>query len=127
MRTMKFSSISSIGEYIMKTRMALIPLMLLGISTAKNLESRAPIQKKEFNLTYYDLRNSILSEIPKEGIIVEFTINEQGKVENPVIKEEYDIRLSETIIDKVLMLDFKPALQNGRPVRIRYKLPIMFK
>ena len=111
----------------MKTRMALIPLMLLGLSTAKNLESRAPIQKKEFNLTYYDLRNSILSEIPKEGIIVEFTINEKGKVENPVIKEEYDIRLSETIIDKVLMLDFKPALQNGRPVRIRYKLPNMFK
>ena len=111
----------------MKTRMALIPLMLLGLSTAKNLESRAPIQKKEFNLTYYDLRNSILSEIPKEGIIVEFTINEKGKVEDPVIKEEYDIRLSETIIDTVLMLVFKPAVQNGRPVRIRYKLPIMFK
>jgi hypothetical protein len=110
----------------MKTRMALIPLMLLGLSTAKNIESRAPIQKKEFNLTYHDLRNSI-SEIPKEGIIVEFTINEKGKVENPVIKEDYDIILNKTIIDKVLMLDFKPALQNGRPVRIRYKLPIVFK
>ena len=110
----------------MKTRMALIPLMLLGLSTAKNIESRAPIQKKEFNLTYHDLRNSI-SEIPKEGIIVEFAINEKGKVENPVIKEDYDIILNKTIIDKVLMLDFKPALQNGRPVRIRYKLPIMFK
>ena len=110
----------------MKTRMALIPLMLLGLSTAKNIESRAPIQKKEFNLTYHDLRNSI-SEIPKEGIIVEFAINEKGKVENPVIKEDYDIILNKTIIDKVLMLDFKPALQNGRPVRIRYKLPIVFK
>ena len=110
----------------MKTRMALIPLMLLGLSTAKNIESRAPIQKKEFNLTYHDLRNSI-SEIPKEGIIVEFTINEKGKVENPVIKEDYDIILNKTIIDKVLMLDFKPALQNGRPVRVRYKLPILFK
>ena len=64
---------------------------------------------------------------PASNIVVEFEISEEGKVENPVIRDTFDIRLSNTIIDKVLMLDFKPALQNGRPVRVRYKLPILFK
>ena len=68
-----------------------------------------------------------MEEIPKEGVIVEFEISETGKVENARIAEQYNINLSETIIDKVLQLQFKPALQNGRPVRIRYKLPIVFK
>ena len=113
----------------MKTRMALLSLMLMGLLTAHNSvgESRQPQQKKEFNLTYYDIRQDIMEKTPSGEIIVEFEINEQGKVENPVIRDTFDIRLSDTIIDKVLMLDFKPALQNGRPVRVRYKLPILFK
>ncbi len=108
---------------------ALIYLMLMGSLTALDSSemSRKPQQKREFNLTYYDIRQDILEETPSGEIIVEFEINEKGEVENPVIRESFDIRLSDTIIDKVLMLDFKPALQNGRPIRVRYKLPILFK
>jgi len=90
-------------------------------------ESQLPQQKKEFSLSYYDIRQDILKQTPSGEIIVEFEINEEGKVENPIIRDTFDIRLSDTIIDKVLMLDFKPALQNGKPVRVRYKLPILFK
>tara|TARA_Y100001973_G_C4992144_1_gene229463 strand:- start:52 stop:357 length:306 start_codon:yes stop_codon:yes gene_type:complete len=90
-------------------------------------ETRQPQQKKQFNLSYYDIRQEILQEKPSGEIIVEFEINEEGKVENPVIRDAFDVRLSDTIIDKVLMLDFEPALQNGRPIRVRYKLPILFK
>ena len=90
-------------------------------------ETRQPQQKKEFHLSYYDIRQDILEKKPSGEIIVEFEINEEGKVENPVIRDAFDVRLSDTIIDKVLMLDFKPALQNGRPIRVRYKLPILFK
>ena len=113
----------------MKTNKALIFLMLMGSLIAHNSagETQLPQQKKEFNLSYYDIRQDILQKKPSGEIIVEFEINEQGKVENPVIRDSFDIRLSDTIIDKVLMLDFKPALQNGRPVRVRYKLPILFK
>ena len=35
--------------------------------------------------------------------------------------------LNETIIDKVLAIEFEPALQNGTPVEVQYMLPIMFK
>ena len=113
----------------MKTRRALLSLMLMGLLIAHNSagESQLTQQKKEFNLSYYDIRQDILEETPSGEIIVEFDINEEGKVENPVIRDAFDVRLSDTIIDKVLMLDFKPALQNGRPVRVRYKLPILFK
>ena len=34
---------------------------------------------------------------------------------------------NKTIIDKVMAIKFSPALQNGRPVRVKYKLPILFK
>ena len=111
---------------------ALALIMLTGSVLASNLpanhgKTRPPKQKTEFALSYYDLRENLMEEVPKEGVIVEFEISETGKVENPRITEEYSINLSETIIDKVLELKFKPALQNGRPVRIRYKLPIVFK
>ena len=112
----------------MKTNKALISLMLIKHADSPQLcGGDGTTTKKEFNLSYYDIREDILEQTPSGEIIVEFEINEQGKVENPVIRDSFDIRLSDTIIDKVLMLDFKPALQNGRPVRVRYKLPILFK
>jgi len=107
----------------------IIFVILVGLLAARNSgsESQLPKPKKEFHLSYYDIREDILEKAPSGEIIVEFEISEEGKVENPVIRDTFDIRLSDTIIDKVLMLDFKPALQNGRPVRVRYKLPILFK
>ena len=111
---------------------ALALLMLTGSVLASNLppnhgKTRPPKAKTQFNLSYYDIRENLMEEIPKEGVIVEFEISETGKEENARKAEQYNINLSETIIDKVLQLQFKPALQNGRPVRIRYKLPIVFK
>ena len=108
-----------------------LSLMLIGSVLAKNLpanhgETRLPIQKQQFELTYYDLRETLLDKIPG-GVIVEFEINESGKVENPVIRKSFELSINDAIIDKVMMLKFKPALQNGRPVRVRYKLPILFK
>ena len=108
-----------------------LSLMLIGSVLAKNLpanhgETRLPIQKQQFELTYYDLRKTLIDEIPN-GVIVEFEINESGQVEYPVIRKSFEFSINNTIIDKVMMLKFKPALQNGRPVRVRYKLPILFK
>ena len=108
-----------------------LSLMLIGSVLAKNLpanhgETRLPIQKQQFELTYYDLRKTLIDEIPN-GVIVEFEINESGQVEYPIIRKSFEFSINNTIIDKVMMLKFKPALQNGRPVRVRYKLPILFK
>ena len=90
-------------------------------------KSRNPIAKKQFELTYYDIREEIMDKLPDRMFIVDFDITEEGKVENARIVDDVNIDLSRTVIDKVMALKFKPALQNGRPVRVRYKLPIVFK
>ena len=105
-------------------------LSLITLSTslhAEEGESRLPIAKKQFELTYYDIRQDIQRVLPERTLIVDFDITEEGKVENARIVDDVNIDLSETVISKVMSLKFKPALQNGRPVRVRYKLPIVFK
>ena len=57
--------------------------------------------------------------------IVDFDITEEGKVENARIVDDVNIDLSKTVISKVT--EIQTTLQNGRPVRVRYKLPIVFK
>ena len=108
---------------------ALLCLLLMGVLAAQNLpngESRQPQVKKPFNLSYYDF-NTYDTLNYKGEVIVSFIIDEMGKVINPEIIDTFDIKLNETIIDKVMAIEFKPALQNGRPVRVKYKLPILFK
>ncbi len=68
-----------------------------------------------------------MDKLPERMFIVDFDITEDGSVENARIVDDVNIDLSETVITKVMALKFKPALQNGRPVRVRYKLPIVFK
>jgi hypothetical protein len=86
--------------------------------------SYLPVAKKQFELTYDDIKAPIL---PEHMFIVDFEITEEGKVENARIIEDVNLDISETVISKVMALKFKPALQNGKPVRVRYKLPIVFK
>ena len=54
-------------------------------------------------------------------------MHEEGNVVNPEIVDTFNTDWSQTIIDKVMAIEFEPALQNGRPVQIRYNLPILFK
>ena len=105
-------------------------LSVITLSTSIHGEegkSRLPIAKKQFHLTYDDITEDIINVLPDRRFIVDFDINEQGGVENARIVEDVNLDLSETVISKVMALKFKPALQNGRPVRVRYKLPIVFK
>lgn len=89
--------------------------------------SKPPVAKKQFELTYYDIRQDIIEKLPDRMFIVDFDITEDGSVENARIAEDVNLDLSQTVINKVMALKFKPATQNGRPVRVRYKLPIVFK
>jgi len=36
-------------------------------------------------------------------------------------------RLQREVINKDMMIDFKPVIQNGRTERVKYKLTILFK
>tara|TARA_B100000287_G_scaffold266047_1_gene250244 strand:+ start:51 stop:344 length:294 start_codon:yes stop_codon:yes gene_type:complete len=97
----------------------------MGSLIAQN-KNQLPKQTVPFNLSYYDFNKLDTTEWKGE-VIVSFVIDEMGKVVNPEIIDTFNIELNETIIDKVMAIEFKPALQNGRPVRVKYKLPILFK
>ena len=114
----------------MKPTKALLSLMLMGSLIAQDLptgKSQQPKPKKDFNLTYYDIRESIHDKLPKGRIIVEFYVNELGQVEEPVVIDTFDISLNDVVLDKVKQTTYHPALQNGIPVKVKYSLPIHFK
>ena len=79
-----------------------------------------------FELTYYDIRQ-VIHRTKNQRITVEFTIDELGNVINPIIQDTFDITLNSVVLDKVRQTKYSPALQNGKPVPIRYTLPILFK
>ena len=84
--------------------------------------------KKPFHLSYNDFDSKVHQENELIGdVIVRFIIDENGKVIQPEIIDTFNLVLNDVIIDKVKQMKFSPPLQNGRPVRVRYKLPIVFK
>ena len=106
---------------------SILTLTTLTTGLNGNEGSSLPIAKKSFELTYHDIREEIIDRLPDRMFIVDFDITEEGLVENARIVEDVNLDISQTVISKVMALKFKPALQNGRPVRVRYKLPIVFK
>ena len=103
-------------------------LILVGslIAQNNNQQTKEPEQKIPFRLSYEDFDTYDTVDYRGE-VIVSFVIDEMGKVINPEIIDTFDIELNETIIDRVMAIKFSPAIQNGRPVRVRYRLPILFK
>tara|TARA_R100000005_G_C4888239_1_gene136433 strand:- start:266 stop:571 length:306 start_codon:yes stop_codon:yes gene_type:complete len=101
----------------------------MGLLIAQDLptgKSQHPKVKKPFNLSYEDVKHLDTTSFVG-NILVEFTVDTEGKVIEPNIVDTFNIKLNEAVIDKVMCLEFKPALQNGKPVKVKYKLPILFK
>ena len=109
---------------------ALICLMLMGSLIAQKSvqdNQQFPQAVIPFELTYNDIE-SFIDVIPPVGkISVGFFIDESGNVESPYIVDTFNIQLNDVFIDKVRQSKYKPALQNGRPVKVKYHLPIVFK
>ena len=104
-------------------------LILMGLLTAQDLhkrESQPPKPKTKFQLYYEDIDNYPILNL-RGNVLVQFRVDTDGKVIKPEIIDSFNTMLNETIIDKVLAIEFEPALQNGRPVEVQYMLPIMFK
>ena len=101
----------------------LMCLLLVGMVFANDIHTHPPIPETSFELYSHEL-----PYIPKEGkVVVTFTIDEKGNVEEPKILDTFDVYLNRVVIDKVKQTKYKPALQNGRPVKVRYQLPIIFR
>ena len=107
----------------------LVCLILMGLLTAQDLHdslSQPPKAKTPFRLYYEDIDNNTKLNL-RGNVLVQFRVYTDGKVIKPEIIDSFNTMLNETIIDKVLAIEFEPALQNGKPVEVQYMLPIMFK
>lgn len=60
-------------------------------------------------------------------VIVQFVVNEQGKVENPQIIRGIGGGADEEALRCVKLAEFQPGRQRGVPVRVQYSLPVVFR
>ena len=60
-------------------------------------------------------------------VIIQFIVNEQGKVENPRVIRGIGGGADKEALRVVKQAEFEPGRQRGNPVRVQYSLPITFK
>jgi protein TonB len=60
-------------------------------------------------------------------VFVQFIVNEKGEVENPRVIRGIGGGCDEEALKAVQNAKFIPGFQRGRPVRVQYNLPIVFK
>ncbi len=60
-------------------------------------------------------------------VIVQFIVDEQGNVVDPVVVRGIGAGCDEEAIRAVQQAKFKPGKQRGKPVRVKMSLPITFK
>ncbi len=60
-------------------------------------------------------------------VVVQFVVDRDGKVVSPVVMRGIGGGCDEEAIRAVKLAKFQPGMQRGRPVAVRYSLPITFK
>ncbi len=105
-------------------RMLLINLLLIG-SIVANDNSHPPKQIVPFELYAHEL--PIIHDVYEGKMLVSFVIDEEGNVNSVEIVDSFNVELNDLVLNKVKQTKYQPAIQNGRPVRVRYQLPILFK
>jgi TonB family protein len=104
--------------------MLLINLLLIG-SIVANDNSHPPKEIVPFELYAHEL--PIIHDVYEGKMLVSFIIDEEGNVNSIEIVDSFNVELNDLVLNKVKQTKYQPAVQNGRPVRVRYQLPILFK
>ena len=60
-------------------------------------------------------------------VVVQFVVDEAGRVLDPVAVRSPDARLAEAAVEAVRRAAFRPGRQRGRPVKVRFSLPVTFR
>ncbi len=60
-------------------------------------------------------------------VYVQFIVNEQGEVEDPRVIRGIGGGADEEALRAVREAKFRPGMQRGRPVRVQYSLPVVFR
>ncbi len=98
-------------------------LLLLGTLVAN--DNSLPKEIVPFELYAHEL--PIIHNVYEGKVLVSFIIDEEGNVSQAEILDSFNVRLNDVVLDKVRQTKYKPAVQNGRAVRVKYQLPIVFK
>jgi protein TonB len=77
-------------------------------------------------------RSIVYPEIARKAgiegrVFVQFVVDERGRVNNPKVIRGIGGGCDEAAIAAVQKAKFKPGMQRGRPVKVQYSLPIVFK
>lgn len=60
-------------------------------------------------------------------VMVQFIVDEYGRVVDPVAIGDPDPRLGEAAVEAVRASRFAPGQQNGEPVKVRFTVPVTFR
>lgn len=60
-------------------------------------------------------------------VFVQFVIDEEGNVRNPIILKGIGGGCDEAALEAVKQAKFKPGKQRGKPVRVQYSIPVIFR
>ena len=60
-------------------------------------------------------------------VVVQFVVDERGNVVDPVVLRSPNELLSEAALDAVRQSRFTPGQQRGRPVKVRFAVPVTFR
>jgi TonB family protein len=98
-------------------------LLLLGTLVAN--DNSLPKEIVPFELYAHEL--PIIHNVYEGKVLVSFIIDEEGNVSQAEILDSFNVKLNDVVLDKVKQTKYKPALQNGRAVSVKYQLPIVFR
>jgi len=71
------------------------------------------------------LSNELRRKAPGK-VTVLFTVDEGGRVENPIVQSASDPIFERSALAAVKQWKFEPGKKNGQPVRFRMRVPILF-
>ena len=60
-------------------------------------------------------------------VVVQFVVDERGNVVDPVVLRSPNDLLAEAALKAVRESQFKPGQQRGRPVKVRFAVPVTFR
>lgn len=60
-------------------------------------------------------------------VVLQFIVNENGDVENPKVVKGIGGGCDEAAVAAVSKAKFEPGIQRGKPVRVQFSLPIVFR
>ncbi len=60
-------------------------------------------------------------------VYIQFIVTEEGKVDNPRVIRGIGGGADEVALEAIKKAEFEPGYQRGRPVRVQYSIPIVFK